>query len=202
MFMLIGKMELQPGDIMEKLELRKTSKENESLNKHDNNGGNNCIDNVLINIISGSSTRHIFVRWTQPFCHFTFFHYIGAWTLNSFADQSFCHLSHRFCKNVIRLTIVIIFTMSEFNCLFCENYIDHDIRDNSYVLVYFYVCVLLSMLFYIGQHLGSRLVWNKNNYSEWNTVLQQPNPNGTNRNIFRNGTNIVLARDVGKYNFE
>ena len=119
------------------------------------------------------STRHIFV----------FFHCIdAAWT--------FYHLLHRWCKDVIRITIVTMFAMSEFHFLFCENYNNRNIEDNSYVLVYFYVCVSLSllsaMLFYVFiknktmvvQYLESRSVWKRNNN--------------------KNGTNIVVARGVGK----
>ena len=210
MFMLIGKMGSQQDDMKKKLELIKTSKENESFNIHDNNG-DDCIDNIVL-IGSRLPTRHSFIRWTQSLSDFVFFHCIRVvWTVNLLVDKVFCHLSHGFCKNVIRLIIVIIFPMSEFNCLFCENYNNSDIEDNSYVLVYFYVCVLLSLLssilfhFFIKnqamavQHLGNRLVSNKNNYnySEWNTLLQQSHPNGTNRNNNRNSINI-FPRGVGK----
>ena len=79
----------------------------------------------------------------------------------------------------------IIFTMREFNCL-CRN-----MEDNSYIVLYFYVCVLTNLsspiLFHnfikhkvmTVQYLISRLVWNRNDYLEWSTLLQELNPNGT-----------------------
>ena len=85
----------------------------------------------------------------------------------------------------------IIFTMNEFNCLLCDNYNSRNMENNSYILVYFYVCILTSLsspiLFHFlikhkamsAQYLVSHLVWNRNDYSEWSTLLQELNPNCT-----------------------
>ena len=111
----------------EKRELTKKSYEiNESYNNHSNT-------NVVLII----NRAHIFVRLMKPLGYFVFFHYIGAaWTINA----RFFHLSHRFCENVITLAIVLIFTMSEVNCLFCENYSNRYMDHDSYVLVYVHAC--------------------------------------------------------------
>ena len=123
----------------EKLESIKRSNDiKESYNKHDNNNDNNYIDNVGL-IMNRSQRRHIFVRLMDN-CHFVFAHYIGAfWTLNSVVDKLFYHCLHRFCENMIKLIIVLLFTTNEFNFLFDKSYNNRDVKDldNSYILVYF-----------------------------------------------------------------
>ena len=181
----------------EKLELRKNSYEiNESYNKHSNT-----------NVVLIMNRSDVFVRLMEPLSHFVFFHYIGtARTIIAL----FYHLLHRFCENVITLGIVLIFIISEFNCLFCEIYNNRNIEHDSYVLVYIHVCVITSLLspilfyFFIKsfttiQYLISLLVWNRNDYAEWSTLLQESNSNITNitnRINNRNDTNIVVQRYV------
>ena len=181
----------------EKLALNRSYDINDGYCKHDNSNDNKCFMNR-------SQTRHISVRLVEPFCHVVFFHYTSAvWTINSFVDKLF-YLVYRVCENKIRFTVVLIFTMNEFNCLFCENYNHRNIEANSHISVYFHPCVLTSLLsptlFYffiknkamIAQHLVSCLVWNRNDHSEWMILLRESNLNSTNnRNDNRNGTNIV-----------
>ena len=76
-------MASQTGDMKETLKLMNTSKEKEGNNKHDNNSGNNCIDNVFV-IMRGSPTKRFVVRLTKLLCDWVFFHGIGAvWTCHS-----------------------------------------------------------------------------------------------------------------------
>ena len=179
-----------------------------SYDKHDNNNDSIRIDNTVL-IMDRLQTRHNFVRLMQPLCSFVFFYYMGAvWTLNSFVDKLFYHFLRGFCENMITVTIVLLFTMNEFNCLFCETYNNHNMEDNSYILVYFHVHVLTRslspILFYffiknnamIVQYVVSRLTWNRNEYSESSIVMQESNLTNTNGNNNRNGIHIVVLHGV------